>query len=220
MNNLEKHVLRLIGENVTTPDVFADSTSGLTQIRGSITDAIEELCMLTGCYRRPYQLTLVSGRVMYRLRPEHDYVIYCHSVYDGDRAYRLERAAIWELKHIAGDWINRTGPATYFAHAGLDAIAICYQPDTTGQVLQIDAVCAPKPYADSTSPILLRNNYEQAVVYFAVGEFYASRGDTDRAASFWKKYQEITGLMTMTPEYADRMTQLAQYKNSWRYQQK
>ena len=48
MNELETHVLELIGEDVDSPDVFTDDDAGMAPIRDSINDAIEEISMVSG----------------------------------------------------------------------------------------------------------------------------------------------------------------------------
>ena len=73
MNSLESHALRLIGENTSSPDVFSDTAAGMAPIRDSINDALQELCMLTGSYRRPYLLPLYADRQFYRMSFERDY---------------------------------------------------------------------------------------------------------------------------------------------------
>lgn len=204
MNDLERHVLRLIGENISSPDVFLDTTAGLTQIRDSLNDAIQELCMVTACYHRPYPLSLVENRQWYKLDPQHDYVVYVYSVWDAGRLYRLERMGISEATKIAGDWASQTGPAERFICAGFDHIGIVYVPTETGRVLEVDCVCIPKPYADSTSPIRLRQNFERAAVYRAVGEFFASRGDARRALEYEERYFDTAKLMSLNPKYHEQ----------------
>src|SRR5574343_1360845 len=204
MNDLERHVLRLIGENVTSPDVFTDSTAGLTQIRDSLNDAIQELCMVSGAYRRPYPLSLVADRQWYHLNPQHDYVVYVYSAWDAGRQYRLEPMGIWEACETAGDWADQTGPAERFVRVGFDMIGVVYIPTETGRVLELDCVCVPKPYTDSTYPIRLRNNCERAAVYRAVAEFFASRGDAKRALEYDERYYDVAQIMMLSPKYHEQ----------------
>ena len=42
MNELETHVLELIGESTSSPDVFADTDKGMAPIRDSLNDAIKK----------------------------------------------------------------------------------------------------------------------------------------------------------------------------------
>ena len=47
MNLLEKQVLRLIGEDPSSPDVFLDTDAGVAPVREALSDAIQEIVMLT-----------------------------------------------------------------------------------------------------------------------------------------------------------------------------
>jgi hypothetical protein len=82
MNALETHVLRLISENVESPDVFIDTADGLQPIRDSLNDGIEELCMVMGHYKRKYLLALHEERGIYRLSPQNDECGWVISVWD------------------------------------------------------------------------------------------------------------------------------------------
>jgi hypothetical protein len=62
MNNLEKQVLQFIGEDTDSPDVFVDTDEGIAPIRDSINDAIEEISMIAGSYKRTYSLPLVANK--------------------------------------------------------------------------------------------------------------------------------------------------------------
>ncbi len=70
MNELETHVLELIGEDPDSPDVFTDDDTGMAPIRNSINDAIEEISMVSGSNKRTYTLPLRITTNWYRLAME------------------------------------------------------------------------------------------------------------------------------------------------------
>src|SRR5574343_1175300 len=110
MNALETHVLRLIGENTSSPDVFVDTDVGMVQIRDSLNDAIQELCMITGSYRRTYHLPLLANRQIYRLAPQNDFLGYIVGAWDRSQKRRLERTDLLAISATDGWWLKRTGP--------------------------------------------------------------------------------------------------------------
>ena len=212
MNDLETHVLRLIGENVTSPDVFLDTAAGLAQIRGSVNDAVQELCMITGSYRRTYHLALLANRQFYRLAPQNDYLGYIVGAWDRSQKRRLERTDLMALSRSDPWWMKQTGPPLRYMQLGLNHIGIYFIPSSKGTVLELDCVMIPQPYADDVTPVKLRANFQHAAVYLAVSEFYASRGDASRATEYMKRYLETAGLMGLHPVVAERQYRFGGYE--------
>jgi len=204
MNNLETHVLRLIGEDISSPDVFVDTTAGIAQIRASLNDGIQELCMVTGSYRRTYLLALLANRVFYRLAPQNDYLGYIVGAMDRQKRRRLVRTDLTALTCQDPWWLKRTGPAIQYMQLGTNHIGVYMAPSTKGIILELDCVMIPKPYAADKDPVKVRSQFETAAVYFAVSEFYASRGDAKRAVEYHAKYIETAGLSALHPMTADR----------------
>lgn len=212
MNQLETHVLRLIGENTSTPDVFLDTDEGMAQIRASINDAIQELCMVTGSYRRTYHLPLLADRQIYRLAPQNDYLGYIVSAWDRSQKRRLERTDLLALSATDAWWLKRTGPPLRYLQLGLNHIGIYMTPSSNGVAIELDCVMIPKPYPDDASPIKLKNNFQRAAVYLAVSEFYASRGDAQRAGDYLNRYLETASLMQLHPQQAERQFRFGGYE--------
>lgn len=212
MNDLETHALRLIGENTTSPDVFVDTATGLAQIRASINDAIQELCMVTGSYRRTYHLALLANRQFYRLNPQNDYLGYIVGVWDRYLKRRLVKTDLLAISQSDPWWMKRTGPPLRYMQLGLNHIGIYMAPSTKGVVLELDCVMIPKPYTDDVTPVKLRNNFQRAAVYYAVSEFYASRGDAKRATEYLKQYLETSGLMMLHLATPERQWQVGGYE--------
>lgn len=212
MNSLETHVLRLIGENTSSPDVFVDTDTGLAQIRASINDAIQELCMITGSYRRTYHLALLENRQFYRLAPQNDYLGYVVGAWDRSQKRRLERTDILAISQADPWWMKRTGPPLQYMQLGLDHVGIYMAPATKGVVLELDCVMIPFPYTDSVAPVKLRGNFQRAAVYYAVSEFYASRGDAKRAQEYLQRYLDTAGIMQLHPLTAERQYRFGGYE--------
>jgi len=212
MNDLESHVLRLIGENVTSPDVFLNTNAGLAQIRGSVNDAVQELCMVTGSYRRTYHLVLLANRQFYRLAPQNDYLGYIVGAWDRSMHRRLERTDLLALSQRDAWWMKRTGAALSYMQLGLNHIGIYMTPSTNGTVLELDCVMIPKSYTDDVSPVKLRNNFQRAAVYLGVSEFYASRGDAQRATDYLNRYLKTAGIMQLRPVTSERQYRLGGYE--------
>lgn len=213
MNDLETHVLRLIGENVTSPDVFTDDATGMAQIRTSINDALQELCMVTGSYRRVYYLPLLADRVVYRLSPQQDYLGYIVGAFDREYKRRLIRTDLTALIAYDPWWLKRSGPPLQYLQIGYRHIGIYMAPSSKGKILELDCVMIPQPYTADTDPVKVRNQFRNAAVYYAVSEFYASRGDAKRAQEYFQRYIETAGLQTNHPQYNERQYRFGGYDN-------
>jgi hypothetical protein len=207
VNQLETHVLRLIGENVTSPDVFTDD-AGLDQIRTSLNDAIQEICMVSGSYRRTYHLALLANRIFYRLAPQNDYLGYIVGVFDRQNKRRLLRTDLSSLNHFDAWWLKRTGPPLRYMQLGLNHFAVYMAPSAKGTILDLDCVMIPHPYTSDKDPVRVRSQFQNAAVYFAVSEFYASRGDAKRATEYHTRYIEAAGLSSLHPLTSERQWRL------------
>ena len=208
MNSLETHVLRIIGENPSSPDVFADTDSGMAPVRDSINDAIQELCMVTGSYKKTYLLPLYADRMFYRMGWERDYFGWVVEAWDRSRQMRLEQTDVLTLAMTDGFWMERTGNPEEYMQIGEDILGVFSKPSANGIVLELTCVCMPKPYTADTDPVKVREVFQNAAVYLAVSEFYASRGNASRATEYLNLYLETAGLMSMHPESAERVYQM------------
>lgn len=200
MNAIEKEVLKTIGENVDSPDVFADTAAGMDFIRDCINDAIQELSMVTGAYRIKYYLPLLADTWLYRLEWNTDYFGYVVQAWDRDRHYRLEQTDLIGLSYIDPNWMKYNGDPTHYFHIGYNMVGIYRVPSAEGKVLELDCVCVPKPYTTDTDMIKVRGNYQRACVFYAVSDFYASRGDVRRATDFYNQYIQVAQLMKLKPQ--------------------
>lgn len=204
MNTIETQVLRLIGENVTTPDVFTDDATGMALIRGSVNDAIQELCMVLGGYTRNYHLPLLEDYQFYRLEPEHDYIAYIVDVYDHDRKRKLTQTDIVTLAASDPYFLKTNGYPEQYLWIGHEVFGIYPYPASEGGMLVLKCVCLPKPYTQDYDPIYLRDYLQRAAVYYAVSEYYASRGDAKRAQQEHSRYLEMAQLTSLNVKSFER----------------
>lgn len=210
MNNLEKHTLRLIGEDISSPDVFADTDAGIAQIRDSINDAVQELCMVTGAYHKAYLLPLYADRQIYRMGWEADHFGWVTEAWDRDRKQRLSQTNVLSLTEYDPWWMQRTGNPEQYFQIGDDLIGVYFKPSANGIVLELDCACIPKPYTSDTDPVKLRETFERAAVYMAVSEFYASRGDARRATEKLEGYLETGDIMAIYPDAQEKIYQFGE----------
>lgn len=215
MNSIETHVLRLIGENLTSPDVFTDDATGMVQIRDSVNHAIQEICMLTGNYTRTYHLQLYEGKQFYRVSSVMDHLLYPILVWDREQRYKLQQTDLLTLSKIEPYWQQLNGDPKEYMILGHDHIGIFYRPGSDGRVLEMTWVCAPKAYTEDTDPVKLREIFQRACAYYATGEFYASRGAADRATEWFNRYMETASLGWMIPQPMERQFQFRDRGNGY-----
>lgn len=215
MNTLEKHVLELIGEDIDSPDVFTEESDGMAQIRDSLSDAIEEICMLTGSYKENYYLPLMQNRAFYRLVTPNGDMAWITDAWLVTQKRRLEQTDLIRLNHHNPRWMKDSGtPRSYFPiGSGYTGLWPC--PTTDGDVLDITMVVIPERYTESTDRIKLKSDFQWAAVHFAVSEFWASRGDAKSAMKHLMDYADRLGLQMDYPVSAERQWQHQTYKDPW-----
>jgi len=205
VNQLERQVLRLIGENVSTPDVFVDTSAGLVQIRDSLNDAIEELCMASGAYRRRYLLTMMEDRAIYRLSPKNDYVGWVMAAWDRETQYPLDQTDLISLGHSERWFLKTSGPPKWFYPLGWQYVGFYPRPGSKGKVLELEILAIPRPYAHGYEARHLRTEWQRAAIFRAVSDHMATRGDAARATEWYTRYLETGGLMALQPQQAERV---------------
>ncbi len=197
MNALETRVLELIGEDTTSPDVFVDTDAGMAPIRDSINEAIAEIVMMTGGYKRQYFLPLRDSTAFYRLNPTHGEVGWITDVFLVSPRYRLDQTDLVRLTACNPRWMVASSSPVSYQPIGQDVIGVYPKPSGDGDVLEIHMVEIPSAYTADTDRIKLRDAYQYAVVNYAVSDFWSSRGDAGEAQKYMAMYMEALGLATM-----------------------
>ena len=213
MNELEKETLKLIGEDTTSPDVFSDDATGLALIRGSINDAIKQLCMVTGSYRKRYFLPLREDCQFYRMNWEQDYFGYVVQAFDRIRHTKLEQTDVIRLNDEDQWWMQRNGYPEKYLHVGYQYLGVYMKPSSSDNVLELDCVVIPQAYSSDTDPAKLREAFQRATVQLAASEYYASRGDANRATEWLNDALETAGLKTLHPDAAEQRYQFGGYRS-------
>ena len=189
MNNLEKQVLRLIGESVTSPDVFTD----IQPIRDSIADAIQEIVMLTGGYHDRFSIPLVANKTFYRLTLVNGDVGWIDSAWLSNIKVPLVQTDLVMLNQADPRWMTRASrPEDYFL-VGTNVVGVTPKPASSSDVVELDAVVIPAPYTRDNDPAKVRDAYRYAPVHYAVAEYYASRGNARQAEESFALYASLLG---------------------------
>lgn len=216
MNSLESQVVRLIGENPDSPDVFTDTADGLEPIRDSLNDAIEELCMVTGMYRRRYLLATHEDRALYRLEAQNDDICWPVGAWRRDTNRQLTQGDVWALAASDPWFLKRGGDPEVYYPLGLKYLGLYPRPGTKGIILELDCIAVPKPYQHGRQPIRIKDYWERAAVQRALSDFYAGRGDAKRAAEYLTQYLETAQIMTLHPERSEQQYQYGGFqRNKW-----
>lgn len=194
MNAIERSVLELIGEDPDSPDVFVDTDSGIAPIRDAVNDAIQEIAMVTGAYKREYLLPLRDGQMFYRFKLQNGYLGWVTDVYDIDRKLRLDQISILALSNYDPRWMVGEGIQEKYLQIGEDVIGFYKKPSASSGMMQITIVEIPHAYSTETEKVKLRDSFHYAAVEYAVGEYWATRGDPEEAVSHGQIYLDALGV--------------------------
>lgn len=196
LNSIERKVLELIGEDPDSPDVFTDDDTGMSPIRSAINDAVSEIVMITGSHKRQYFIPLREEQQFYRLVMQDGDFGWVTDAWSVTSQYRLEQTDLIRLNHYDPRWMLHTGrPETYFT-VGKDILGVYPKPSGTEGVIELTVVEIPAAYESGEDRVKLRAQFENAAVHFAVGEFWATRGDAQEAQKYHLMYLSALGLET------------------------
>jgi len=215
MNALETRILELIGEDPDSPDVFTDDADGIAPIRDSINEAIAEIVMLTGGYKRQYFLPLRADTGFYRLRPRSGEVGWLTDVFLINPRFRLEQTDLPRLNAHNPLWMMDTAQPYSYLPIGQDVIGLYPKPSSNSDIVEITMVEIPSAYTGDRDRIKLRDAYQYAVVNYAVSDFWASRGDANEAAKYNQLYLDAMGLTSMYTAQKDAVRFERTAKEPW-----
>ena len=212
MKDIEKKVLRLIGENPTNPDVFSD----ITFIRESINDAIEEVMFLTDSKDKVVMLPLYGNQNFYRIDMENEQFVCVKSVYLPSHDLILEQSSIWSVEKYDYRWLQtRNSPHTYFI-LGKNYLGIypCFESD--GYRLELRVMTLPKRYTNDDNKLKVKSDFQTALSNYAAGEYFLSRGDAEKALHNFALYGKFTGQYGIKSKIGDRSFSLKSQKRAFR----
>ncbi len=204
MNDIETHVLDLIGENSSSPDVFTEGSEQFDQIRGSINDAIEEISMITGINKRTYYLSMRAEKNFYNLDFTDGDVAWVTDVWFLPIGRRLVQKDFIAFTNYNPRWLYNNANPERYCMIGLDKIAIHPAPSSSDGTLEITCVVIPERYESDTDRVKLRDEFKWATVNYAVSEYYASRGDAKRSVDYFNRYAKKLGLQDQYQESKER----------------
>lgn len=194
MNALETKVLELIGESTSSPDVFVDTDDGLEPIRNSLNDAAQEIAMLTGGITQTRLLPLREGIGFYRISLQNGYVGWIKDAWLVGQGRRLEQTDLVRLSAMSPHWMDTTGSPEAYTPIGYDVVGVWPAPGGNSDVVELTIVEIPAEYTTSAERIKIRDQFEYALVHYAVAEFWASRGDANEAQQHFRRYVDVLGL--------------------------
>lgn len=204
MNTLEEHVLRQIGEDVDSPDVFTEGSDGMEQIRGSLNDAIEEVSMLTGSVERTYHMPIRSSRAFNRIPSVQGTIAWITDAWLMGNGRRLDQVDFTWLKFYNPRWLENNASPERYCLIGTDIICIHPVPSTGDDMLEFTAAIVPDRYENDDERIQVRDDFKWACVHYAVSEYYASRGDAKSATDHIMRYIGRLGLAGLYPASNER----------------
>lgn len=204
MNNIERHVLELIGEDPDNPDVFTEGSESMDQIRGSLNDAIEEISMLTGSTKRTYHMPLRANRGFQRIPSVQGQLAWITDVWLMGQGRRLEQVDFTWLQFYNPRWLMNSGSPERYCLIGVDIIGLHPVITSSTDMLEITAAVVPDRYSNDDERVQVRDNFRWATVHYAVSEYYASRGDAESAVGHIMEYVDRLGMAKLYPETHDR----------------
>ena len=102
------------------------------------------------------------------------------------------------------DWLKTSGTPTNWFRVGTEVLGLWPKPDSSNGLLDVMAKIVPKKYDNSLDRVRIRDQFKWGAVYYAVGEFYASRGDLELATKWHNEYLKQVGIQSLYRSQKDR----------------
>ena len=215
MNDIERRVLELIGEDVDSPDVFSEDDGGIDPLRQAVSDAVAEIVMLTGSFKRQYYIPLRAEQQLYRLVLVDGAMGWITDAWTVVQQRRLEQTDLTRVSAHDPRWMISAGtPDSYFP-IGSNVVGLYPKPSSTGDVIELTVVEIPSDYASGTDRVKLREAFKYAAVHFAVSQYWATRGDAGEAQTHFQKYIECLGFEKDYLPYMSSRGGMQTGKESW-----
>jgi len=195
MNDLEKTVLQRIGENPSSPDVFDD----ITEIRDSINDAIEEICMLTGAHTEFFYMPLLKDRNFYRVSFAQGNYGWANNVWLSEQKRKLEQTDLIGLNAIDRRWQMAHGTPVMYTQISWDVICVYPKPSSDSGMIEITCAVIPGRYERDDDRVFLQSGWQRAATNYAIAEYWASRGDAVEARRNMNVYLDLLGERGLQP---------------------
>lgn len=207
MNAVERQVLRMIGEDLSAPDVFTDDDVGLEPIRDSINDAIAELNLLTGGYAETLTIPLIANKSFYRLSLRIGEMAWIRTMWLANTRRKLTQTSLIALADDDPRWLRARGTPRSYVPIGFSTFGLYPIPSSSSDVVELEIVTIPARYTDSNDWLKVRRGWEYALVNYAVSEYWASRGDARSADHHMRHYTKALGDRFRYPDAAEYRAQ-------------
>jgi len=211
----EAHILRVIGEDPDSPDVFSDTSVEMSHIRNSMNEAVQELTMISGGHRTSFTIPLAKQVSFYSVRPRQGFLAWISEAWDVNRRRRLERTDLHRLNTLDPRWMRSEGNADSYFEIGPEHIGIYPKPSGNSDVLMLQCVIIPDIAQDNRRLTHLRRQFQWAVTDYAISEYFAARGRIEEASEYGRSYAETARLSLGYPRSREYTPTHRTNKDPW-----
>jgi len=202
MNTVEERVLRFIGEDTSSPDVF--TSSNITPVQESINDAIEELCTLSKSVVNTYRIPLVADVNLYKIDLVRNQFCYIISAYLPDKKRSLRQSSIGAVEKLDYRWLSSANTPVMYFPIGVDQVGFYPMYSSSGNQVELQCAVLPERYTRDTEVLQIRSDWEDALVNYAVAEYFANVQDWEKATHWFAEYGKYAGQFGYRTKMPDR----------------
>jgi len=206
MNSLEKRVLRIIGDDPDSPDVFDDDN--ITPIRDSINDAIEEIAVMSGADKITYRMPIYANQNFYRFSFPKYQLAWVDSVYLPEKNRHVNQTSLGSVERRHPRWLTTSNtPEEYFI-VGVNYIGFYPIYGDDGYHANIKCTILPTRYTRDTDVLRLREDRENAVIAYAAAEYFLTVLDMQSAIHWISRYNQFASTLNFKSTIPEKWRRL------------
>jgi len=211
VKEIEKRVLRIIGEDTDNPDVYTDAN--ITPIRDSVNDAIEEMCTMTDTFVVKYRVPIIADTYFYKLAFTSAQFCYILRARLPDKGRVLAQSRVGEVADNDYRWLDSTNTPSVYFPIGVEYVGFYPIYSENGHHVELDCAVLPLRYSTDDTVIQLRDDFKDAAAYYAAAEYFLSVADVEKYGYWFAEYSRAASrfgfrgrMSDYSPSLKNRMT--------------
>lgn len=186
-------VMDMVGEDSSNPTYWTGLAAA--ELDQWILDAVEEVCLVTGCTTEELRLPLGSGKRYYWLDPgKGSQLLWIKHLRHEPSGKRISIKDPIALSRDDFNWMTRTGTPEGWFPVGTDGLRVVPYPSTGGQLLEAVVVVIPVIPDEDDEVIPLEDSLIAGIAAYAAAVTLIQQRRLDKVWGWLQEYIKSLGI--------------------------